>query len=388
MRQRTVVLKKIAGPFATTNIAKRTFREIVLLKNLKHQNVRILISSSSLGTNTTDRQFGGYIYIAFRRYVRCPAIMMVSCAEPHSQLSRHGVHGDGPKDVVGSEAHRKRICSVPCLPGHAGVIHLDLAPSKLLVNRNCDLRICDFGLAQGPKLWHTGYVRAMYYKAPELLLDWEDCDGRIDVWSSGCILAELILGKPLFPGENSIHQLHAITELLGSPSEDILRNRNVRRVCTVDILVVTFPLMMGNHQTEDKHQSYSPGPSWHTRNLVHSFPRSEGKSLSAIFSGVDPLGIFVLTASAVDFLRNTLVFDDLKRATAEDTLKFPYLARYHDPADEPNAQKKLDWMFVGIDTSTDVLKAKVFAEVQGYHEEAKLQESVRLWLQMQCITAG
>jgi serine/threonine protein kinase len=73
----------------------------------------------------------------------------------------------------------------------------------------------------------------MYYMAPETLLPRQSYDTQIDIWSAGCIFAELLRGKPLFPGENSIHQLHAITELLGSPPEDLLSKGTTKDVCKV-----------------------------------------------------------------------------------------------------------------------------------------------------------
>ena len=94
----------------------------------------------------------------------------------------------------------------------AGVLHRDLKPRNLLVNSNCDLKICDFGLS---RFMHkdltehtslmTEYIATRWYRAPELILSWKSYSEAIDVWSIGCILAELIKRRPLLPGKDVKH---------------------------------------------------------------------------------------------------------------------------------------------------------------------------------------
>lgn len=113
----------------------------------------------------------------------------------------------------------------------AGVIHRDLKPSNILVNENCDLKICDFGLAriQDPQM--TGYVSTRYYRAPEIMLTWQKYDIEVDIWSAGCIFAEMLEGKPLFPGKDHVNQFSIITDLLGTPPDDVIKticSENVR----------------------------------------------------------------------------------------------------------------------------------------------------------------
>ncbi len=85
----------------------------------------------------------------------------------------------------------------------------------MLLNSNCDLKICDFGLARtsSEKGFMTEYVVTRWYRAPELLLSCEDYTTAIDVWSVGCIIAELLGRKALFPGKDYIHQLNLITQV-------------------------------------------------------------------------------------------------------------------------------------------------------------------------------
>lgn len=113
-------------------------------------------------------------------------------------------------------------------------MHRDLKPSNILVNENCDLKICDFGLAriQDPQM--TGYVSTRYYRAPEIMLTWQKYDVEVDIWSAGCIFAEMLEGKPLFPGKDHVNQFSIITELLGTPPDDVIQticSENVSR-CT------------------------------------------------------------------------------------------------------------------------------------------------------------
>jgi p38 MAP kinase len=97
----------------------------------------------------------------------------------------------------------------------AGVVHRDLKPSNILVNENCDLKICDFGLAriQDPQM--TGYVSTRYYRAPEIMLTWQKYDVAVDIWSTGCIFAEMLEGRPLFPGKDRAYStLNSIFTLI------------------------------------------------------------------------------------------------------------------------------------------------------------------------------
>lgn len=102
-----------------------------------------------------------------------------------------------------------------------------MKPRNLLVNSNCDLKICDFGLARaivpGLKIKAgimTDYVATRWYRAPELLLSWKEYNEAVDVWSVGCIFAELLRRKPFLPGTNTRNQLELIFEVLGTPSEE------------------------------------------------------------------------------------------------------------------------------------------------------------------------
>lgn len=110
-----------------------------------------------------------------------------------------------------------------------GILHRDLKPRNLLVNSNCDLKICDFGLSRSniaalvtTKAQLTDYIATRWYRAPEVILSQKQYTGAIDVWSVGCILAELIRRKVLLPASSEQEMMHMINELVGTPSSTLL----------------------------------------------------------------------------------------------------------------------------------------------------------------------
>ena len=89
----------------------------------------------------------------------------------------------------------------------SNIIHRDLKPSNLLLNKSCDLKICDFGLARGYEENNstlTEYVVTRFYRAPEIMLSSHGYTNAVDIWSLGCTFAELMTYKVLFPGKNYI----------------------------------------------------------------------------------------------------------------------------------------------------------------------------------------
>lgn len=92
----------------------------------------------------------------------------------------------------------------------ANVIHRDLKPSNILLNKHCDLKICDLGLGRGYDTiedFMTEYVVTRWYRAPEVILNASEYTNAIDIWSIGCIFAELLGRTALFPGENFLDQI-------------------------------------------------------------------------------------------------------------------------------------------------------------------------------------
>ncbi|KAA8515083.1 hypothetical protein F0562_018130 [Nyssa sinensis] len=111
----------------------------------------------------------------------------------------------------------------------AGVCHRDLKPQNLLVDPlTHQAKICDFGsakmLVKGEV--NIAYICSRFYRAPELIFGATEYTTSIDIWSAGCVLAELLLGQPLFPGENAVGQLVEIIKVLGTPTREEIRGMN------------------------------------------------------------------------------------------------------------------------------------------------------------------
>jgi mitogen-activated protein kinase 15 len=189
----------------------------------------------------------------------------------------------------------------------ANLLHRDLKPSNLLLNSECHVKVADFGLArsldtkepdQTPIL--TDYVATRWYRAPEILLGSNKYTKGVDMWSLGCILAELLLGKPVFPGTSTLNQLDRVMELIGRPSQE-------------DIDAIDCPL---------------------AQTMLESLPPTKAKRLRDVFP----------TASddALDLLRSLLHFNPHKRLTADQALRHPYVSQFHNPEDEPVCPKKIN----------------------------------------------
>ncbi|PIN04167.1 Glycogen synthase kinase-3 [Handroanthus impetiginosus] len=111
----------------------------------------------------------------------------------------------------------------------AGVCHRDLKPQNVLVDpQTHHVKICDFGsakvLVRGEA--NISYICSRFYRAPELIFGATEYTTSIDIWSAGCVLAELLLGQPLFPGENAVGQLVEIIKVLGTPTREEIRCMN------------------------------------------------------------------------------------------------------------------------------------------------------------------
>jgi serine/threonine protein kinase len=110
-----------------------------------------------------------------------------------------------------------------------GICHRDIKPQNLLVHpQTQQLKLCDFGsakaLVRGEP--NVSYICSRYYRAPELIFGSTDYTTAIDIWSEGCVGAELLLGQPLFPGDSGVDQLVEIIKVLGTPTKEEIRSMN------------------------------------------------------------------------------------------------------------------------------------------------------------------
>ncbi|KAJ6810306.1 mitogen-activated protein kinase 9-like isoform X1 [Iris pallida] len=225
----------------------------------------------------------------------------------------------------------------------ANVFHRDLKPKNILANADCKLKICDFGLARvsfndAPSaIFWTDYVATRWYRAPELCGSFfSKYTPAIDIWSIGCIFAEMLTGKPLFPGKNVVHQLDLMTDLLGTPSaESIARIRNEK-----------------------------------ARRYLSSMRRKPPVSFLQKFPNTDPL--------ALRLLQRLLAFDPKDRPTAEEALADPYFQGLANVDREPSTQpiSKLEFEFERRKLTKEDVRELIYREILEYHPQM-LQEYLR-----------
>jgi len=127
------------------------------------------------------------------------------------------------------QAYIWQLCRALGYIHNLGICHRDIKPQNLLINsETLQLRLCDFGsakiLVRGEP--NVSYICSRYYRAPELIFGAGDYTTAIDIWSSGCVMAELILGTPIFAGESGIDQLVEIIKVLGTPTRKQIHSMN------------------------------------------------------------------------------------------------------------------------------------------------------------------
>ncbi|KAG0447019.1 hypothetical protein HPP92_028532 [Vanilla planifolia] len=298
-----VAIKKIGNAFDNRIDAKRTLREIKLLRHMNHENI---IAIKDIICPPKRESFND-VYIVYD-LMDTDLHQIISSSQPlnddHCQYFLYQVLR-GLKYVHS-----------------ANVLHRDLKPSNLLLNANCDLKIGDFGLARTTSEtdFMTEYVVTRWYRAPELLLNCSEYTAAIDIWSIGCILGEIVTREPLFPGKDYVQQLRLITELIGSPDESslgFLRSDNARR-------------------------------------YVRQLPQYAKQQFSFRFPTMSP--------GAVDLLQRMLVFDPSKRITVDEALCHPYLASLHDINDEPICSAPFNFEFEHPSYTEENIKELIYRE--------------------------
>jgi serine/threonine protein kinase len=317
-----VAIKKIEKAFEHSTYTKRTLRELKIMRLLEHENV-IRIKSIQL---PRSREEFDDIYVILE-LMETDLSSIIKSPQPlsdeHCQFFLYQI-------LRGLKYMHS-----------AGILHRDLKPRNLLVNANCDLKICDFGLArpvigdmQVKTSQMTDYVATRWYRAPELLLTYKTYTSAMDVWSVGCIFGELLLRKPLLPGTDANQQLEIIFNLIGTPSAE-------------DIQKIPHP---------------------RSREKVIRMPKKPAKEFASIFRDANPL--------AMDMLRRLLTFDPDKRITVEQALEHPYLEGLHFPDDEPVASpvSLYDFEYERQILTMKDLKDLMYEEILWYHFSDKRRE--------------
>eukprot|EP01084_Bolivina_argentea_P022630 42060_1 len=207
---RHVAIKKNKNVFDVLSDAKRIFREIQLMMRFEHDDIVRLMDV--IPPDPHEKDTFNDVYLVMPRMET--TLKRIICSAQPLQ-SAHFLYFmyqilRGLKYI-----HSK------------GIVHRDLKPENILVTgNNCNLKICDFGLARTVSTQVdplTEYVVTRWYRAPEVMLCAKNYNTQVDVWSAGCIFAELLIRKALFPGQNHFEQISLIFYTLGTPQEHELQ---------------------------------------------------------------------------------------------------------------------------------------------------------------------
>eukprot|EP01016_Furgasonia_blochmanni_P004780 TRINITY_DN1184_c0_g3_i6.p1 TRINITY_DN1184_c0_g3~~TRINITY_DN1184_c0_g3_i6.p1 ORF type:complete len:410 (-),score=102.49 TRINITY_DN1184_c0_g3_i6:104-1333(-) len=308
-----VAIKKIPNAYEDLIDAKRIVREIKLLRFFDHENIVSLVDILKPDTRT------GY-----------PDIYIVT-------------------DLMETDLHRVIYSKQDLTDEHiqyfiyqvlrgvlymhsANVIHRDLKPSNILLNKNCDLKICDLGLARGfekENEFKTEYVVTRWYRAPEVILNASEYTKAVDIWSVGCIFAELLGRNPLYPGEDYLDQVQRIIAVLGTPTGD-------------DCAYI------GNESA---------------LKYLKSLPKRTKQSWQSLYPKANPVGL--------DLLGKMLTFNPDKRYTVEECLAHPYFEGLHNEEEEPKCDEPFDWSWDNFEPTKELLQAMVYDESLHYHPEQR-----------------
>jgi mitogen-activated protein kinase 1/3 len=322
--QERVAIKKINNVFSQgTEYAKRILREVKVLKHFRHHDNIICLKSLIL-----PRSFEEFndVYIV-------------------TDLMDDSLKGFLSKQVELTEQQIQFLMyqllrSLKYIHS-ANVLHRDIKPHNILINYNCELKVCDFGLARGmdsantkdeQRNMSTHYVASRWYRAPELLLCHKEASKSIDMWSVGCVFSELLnsdattSNRVLFPGDSYLKQIDLIINLLGSPLDEDIRG------CAKGI------------------------------NYVKTRPKKEKQDLRQRFPRASSL--------ALDLLEKMLHFNPDKRITIDEALQHPYLESMSDPETEPVSETQFKFELPNTVT-LDELKKLMYEEIAYFDPEAE-----------------
>eukprot|EP00405_Crypthecodinium_cohnii_P023599 CAMPEP_0206495148 /NCGR_PEP_ID=MMETSP0324_2-20121206/48265_1 /ASSEMBLY_ACC=CAM_ASM_000836 /TAXON_ID=2866 /ORGANISM="Crypthecodinium cohnii, Strain Seligo" /LENGTH=417 /DNA_ID=CAMNT_0053979167 /DNA_START=21 /DNA_END=1274 /DNA_ORIENTATION=- len=328
-----VALKKCFDAFQNATDAQRTFREIMFLQELNgHENI-VRLTNVLKADNDQD------IYLI--------------CDYMESDL--HAVI----RANILEEIHKQYILYqlLKALKYmHSGqMLHRDIKPSNILLNSDCQVKVCDFGLARSIVQQNdhsqnavlTDYVATRWYRAPEILLGSTSYTKGVDLWSVGCILGELLSGKPIFPGTSTMNQLDRVMEVTGRPTQE-------------DIEAIKSP-----------------------------FAATMLESLSA--SRPRPLNVMFPTASveALDLMRLTMQFNPNNRLSSTEALRHPYVVQFHNPEDEFECERPIR---IPIDDNTKLTvtdyRERLYNEVLRKKKEQRRSHRRALEAQQQAQAQG
>ncbi|PKS05821.1 hypothetical protein jhhlp_007650 [Lomentospora prolificans] len=328
-----VAIKKVTNVFSKKILAKRALREIKLLQHFRgHRNITCLYD---MDIPRPDNFNETYLY---EELMECDLAAIIRSGQPLT-------------DAHFQSFIYQILCGLKYIHS-ANVLHRDLKPGNLLVNADCELKICDFGLARGFSIdpeenagYMTEYVATRWYRAPEIMLSFQNYTKAsklgpafakffalyanrmfvVDVWSVGCILAELLGGRPFFKGRDYVDQLNQILHILGTPNEETLSR-------------------IGSSRAQE---------------YVRNLPYMPKKPFPTLFPNANP--------DALDLLDKMLAFDPASRISVEQALEHPYLQIWHDASDEPECPTTFNFDFEVVEDVGEMRKM-ILEEVYRFRQ--------------------
>lgn len=256
-----LALKKIRLEAEDEGIPSTAIREISLLKQLQHPNIVRLYDVIH-----TDRKL----------------TLVFEFLDQDLKKYLDGCGDAGPEPYTIKSLLYQLLRGIAYCHEHR-ILHRDLKPQNLLINMGGELKLADFGLARAfgiPVRNYTHEVVTLWYRAPDVLMGSRKYSTSVDIWSVGCIFAEMVNGRPLFPGSSESDQLMKIFKVLGTPN------------------IEEWPGM-------------AELPEYKT-----DFPIYSGVSLKKVVRALDPVGM--------DLLQRMLEYDPLRRISAEAALRHAY----------------------------------------------------------------
>ncbi|KAI9275438.1 kinase-like domain-containing protein [Phascolomyces articulosus] len=278
LTNKIVALKKIRLAFSE-GIPVTAMREIAILKEMKHHNVIGL--TDLVQKDTYVYIVSDYLDMDLRRYM--------------NDVGRKGMTPDHIKSYM-----HQLLCGLQYCHSHR-VLHRDLKPQNLLIDRHGKLIIADLGLSRVfgvPMRTYTHQIITLWYRPPEILLGANFYSTAVDMWSVGCIFAEMMTLRPIFPGDSQIDELFRIFQLLGTPNEEYWPG-----VSALPDFSHTFPC-------------------WKRKNLLEDFQKYRGfNELRTLFN---PEQTEVSLSYAFDLLQQLLEYDPCFRLSAKKAAEHPY----------------------------------------------------------------
>nr|XP_021144047.1 mitogen-activated protein kinase 13 isoform X2 [Columba livia] len=309
-----VAIKKLCRPFQSEIFAKRAYRELMLLKHMQHENV---IGLLDVFTSAASYQGFQDFYLVM----------------PYMRTDLQKIMGHEFSDEKIQYLVYQMLKGLKYIHS-AGIIHRDLKPGNLAVNEDCQLKILDFGLARHADAEMTGYVVTRWYRAPEVILNWMHYNQTVDIWSIGCIMAEMLTGKTLFKGKDYLDQLTQILKVTGHPGEDFMEKLEDRAA----------------------------------KSYIKSLPKIPKKDLSVLFPKANP---------QVDLLDKMLQLDVEKRLTATEALAHPYFDQFRDVEEETEAQQSYDDSLEHEKLSIDEWRKHIYKEILSFSPIARKDSKKR-----------